>query len=148
MRRRHHRGGSPRWAAFALSPAGARGHDERLPERMGMPCRSCAGFESLVSALNKRRIGRLEKRIDTYRGSEPLRRSFRGRLRANSFDVDICTPFRYLLSNCLHRSKRYAVLGLLLDQALVSRGTIFIVAERARAPIIALRYGLFRYFAR
>jgi hypothetical protein len=31
--------------AFALSPAEARGHDERLPERMRMPCSSCTGFE-------------------------------------------------------------------------------------------------------
>ena len=34
------------------------------------------------------------------------------------------------------------------DHALVSRGVILTVAERARSPIIGLRYGLRRYFAR
>jgi hypothetical protein len=34
------------------------------------------------------------------------------------------------------------------DQAAGSRGITFTVAERARAPIIGLRYGLPRYFAR
>ena len=33
-------------------------------------------------------------------------------------------------------------------QAPLSRGMILIVAERARAPIMGLRYGLLRYFAR
>jgi len=66
--------------AFALSPAEARGHDERLPKRMRMPCISCTGFEGHNSALNKRRIRRLEKQMDTHPPSEPLRRSCRGRL--------------------------------------------------------------------
>ena len=34
------------------------------------------------------------------------------------------------------------------DQALVSRGITLTVAERACVPIIGLRYGLARYFAR
>jgi hypothetical protein len=38
--------------------------------------------------------------------------------------------------------------GVLDDQALVSRGMTLTVAERARAPIIELRYGLPWYFAR
>jgi hypothetical protein len=38
--------------------------------------------------------------------------------------------------------------GMLDDQALVSRGMTLTVADRARAPIIGLRYGLSWYFAR
>ncbi len=38
--------------------------------------------------------------------------------------------------------------GVIDDHALVSRGMTLTVAERARAPIIGLRYGLPWYFAR
>jgi len=39
-------------------------------------------------------------------------------------------------------------MGSLDHHALVSRGMILTVAERARAPLIALRYGLPWYFTR
>jgi len=38
--------------------------------------------------------------------------------------------------------------GVIDGHALVSRGMTLTVAERARAPIIGLRYGLSSYFAR
>jgi len=38
--------------------------------------------------------------------------------------------------------------GLIDDHTVVSRGMTLMVAERARAPIIGLRYGLPLYFAR
>ena len=72
-------------AAFALGPAAAGRHDESLAKRMLVPGCPGARLEGDAGALNKRRIRRVKKRIDTYRASEPLRRSSRGRLRANSF---------------------------------------------------------------
>ncbi len=74
-------------SAGALGPADARDHDEDLPERMGMPGGSCAGFEGHASALHMRRIG--EKRIDAYCSGEPFGWSWRGRLGSDSSDVHI-----------------------------------------------------------
>ena len=53
--RPHHRAIS---SAFALSPAAFRGHNERLPERVRMPCGSCTRFERHVSGLHELRIRR------------------------------------------------------------------------------------------
>ena len=59
-------------AAPALRPAAASRDDERLTERMRMPCRPRARLEGYAGALNECRIGRLKKWIDPYRASEPL----------------------------------------------------------------------------
>jgi hypothetical protein len=69
-------------SAPALGPAAASRDDESLTERMCMPRRPRTRLEGDASALNKRRIGRLKKRIDTYCAGEPLRRSLDRRLRA------------------------------------------------------------------
>src|SRR5207245_10180146 len=82
----------------ALHPAAARRDDEGLAERMRMPCSPRARLERDARALNKCGIRRVKKRIDPYRASEPLRRPFRGRLRANSFDLHIRAPFVVLPS--------------------------------------------------
>jgi len=63
-------------SAFALSPAASCRDDERLAERMGVPRGSRTRFESDTCALHQRGVGRLKKRIDTYRAGEPLGRSF------------------------------------------------------------------------
>lgn len=65
--------------------------DERLTERMRVPCGTCARFEGNAGALNKGRIGRLKERIDPHGTSEPVRRSLGRRLRANSFDVHVAS---------------------------------------------------------
>ena len=75
------------WTSPVLRPTAAGRDDERLTERMGVPRSPCAGLEGYTRALNERRIGRLKKRIDSHRASEPLGRAFRGRLRPNSFDL-------------------------------------------------------------
>ena len=58
-----------------------------------MPCRPCARFEGHAGALNKRRIGCLEKRIDPNRAREPLCRPLRRWLRTNFLDFHV---FDYL----------------------------------------------------
>src|ERR1700683_812189 len=72
--------------APTLRPAATGRDDESLPEWMRMPSGPCAGLEGYAGALNKRRIGRLKKRVDPYGASEPLGWSADGRLRANPFD--------------------------------------------------------------
>src|SRR5258706_14058598 len=73
-------------------------HDQHLTEWVGVPCRPGARLESDAGALNKRRVGRLKKRIDTYRAGEPLGRSLRGRLGANSLDVHFLNSFAWPIS--------------------------------------------------
>jgi hypothetical protein len=60
-----------RWCASATMR-----HGESLAERMRVPCGSRTGFESYTCTLNKRRIGRLKKRVDTHRAREPIGRTF------------------------------------------------------------------------
>src|SRR5437764_5998179 len=69
-------------SAPALRPSAAGGHDESLAERMRVPCRPRAGLECDAGALNKGGIRRLKERVDAHSASEPLRRPFRGSLRA------------------------------------------------------------------
>src|SRR5690348_760977 len=76
-------------SAFALRPATACCDDERLPQRMCMPCSPGPRFEGHARALNKRGIGRLEQRINARVSSEPIGRTFCGWLRANSFNFHI-----------------------------------------------------------
>src|SRR5581483_5149939 len=81
------------WSAFALRPPKAGSHDKSLSKRMRVPCGARSGFESYASALHEGGIGCLEKRIDTYAASEPLRRSLGRRLRACSLYFHLCAPF-------------------------------------------------------
>src|SRR5579864_4864800 len=74
-------------SAFALGPAAARGDDEGLAERMRVPCGPRARLDGEAGALNARRLGRLEERIDPHGAGEPIRRSPGGGLRADSLDV-------------------------------------------------------------
>src|SRR5579871_837926 len=78
-------------AAGALSPAATGGDDQSLAERMGMPCRASTRFEGYAGAGDECGIRRLKQRIDPHRAGEPFGRSFRGSLRANSFDVQDCS---------------------------------------------------------
>src|SRR5213593_1603554 len=61
-------------------------NDERLAERMRVPGRSSRWLKRHAGALNEGGIGRLEKRVDANGAREPVRRPFRGTLRASSFD--------------------------------------------------------------
>jgi hypothetical protein len=73
--------------AFALSPAAAGRDDQRLAERVGVPCGSGARFEGDACSLNQCGLGGLEERIDTNCAGEPIGRSFGGGLRAAAFDL-------------------------------------------------------------
>ena len=81
-------------SAFMLSPAAACRDNERLPQRMGVPCSPRTGLKRDTGALNQCGIGRLEQRIDPNGASKPIRRPFTGSLRANSFDI-------HLMSACI-----------------------------------------------
>src|ERR1700722_14518046 len=78
----------------ALRPSAASGDDESLTERVSMPRSPRARLEGYAGALNKRRIGRLKKRVDAYRASEPICRPLSGWLRAKSFDFHNQTSFK------------------------------------------------------
>jgi hypothetical protein len=76
----------PDRASPALHQAAAGRHDERLPQRVGMPCRAGAWLERDTDAKRACRLGRLEQGIDAYvplkysagplpEGCEPLRLS-------------------------------------------------------------------------
>jgi hypothetical protein len=60
------------WRALALSPAAAGSDDQRLAERVGMPCGSRARLEGDTCTLNKGGIRRLEEWIDPYCAGEPI----------------------------------------------------------------------------
>src|ERR1700743_3473561 len=55
-------------SSFALTPAAAGRNDQSLSVRMGMPCCASAGFKCDACALNTRRLGSLEERIDSDSG--------------------------------------------------------------------------------
>lgn len=59
-------------SAFALGPAAACRDDQRLTERMRVPCGSRARLKGYAGTLNECRFGRLEKWIDSDRTGEPL----------------------------------------------------------------------------
>jgi hypothetical protein len=67
-------------AAFALHPAAAGGHDQRLTQRMRMPGGPGARLERHARAHNARRVGRLKQRVHADRAGKILRRSFAGRM--------------------------------------------------------------------
>src|SRR6266403_6391932 len=75
--------------ALALHPSQARGNDQGLAERMGVPCRPCAGFEGDLATAHPRRIWRLEQRIYPDRSGKPVWRPFGGGPRTVSFDFHI-----------------------------------------------------------
>src|SRR5438105_2956479 len=83
--------------ARALHSAEARGDDQGLTEWMRMPRRVRTRFEGDARTADTRGLRRLEQRIDAYCAREPVRRTFRGRLRPSSFDFHINTP-------CVNRS--------------------------------------------
>jgi hypothetical protein len=59
-------------SAITLSPTTAGRDDERLAERMRVPCSPRARLECYAGALNKRWIRRLKQRTDAYRACEPF----------------------------------------------------------------------------
>jgi hypothetical protein len=65
-------------AAPPLRAAKSSRDNERLTERMRMPCSPRARLEGYAGTLNKCRVRCLKKRIDSYCASEPIRRSLSG----------------------------------------------------------------------
>src|SRR6185437_6084020 len=80
-------------STVALYPAAASRNNERLAERMRVPCSSCSRLERNAGALNQSGVDRLKERVDPRCASEPLRWSLRGRLRTNSFDFYFFASF-------------------------------------------------------
>src|SRR5436305_10331361 len=77
-------------AAFALHPAEAGGNDQRLAERMRVPCRARARLEGDLRTGDTRGLGRTEQRIDANGSGEPVGWAFAGGLRAATGDFHNC----------------------------------------------------------
>ena len=60
------------WTTPLLNPTGACRHDQRLTERVGVPCRASAGLERHAAARRARRRVRVEQGINAYGTSEVL----------------------------------------------------------------------------
>src|SRR5664279_517390 len=73
-------------STFPLTSSASRRHDQRLPQRMRMPCRSCARLKCHARALYACRLRRLEQRIDPNRPREPIAWSLRRGLRSHYLD--------------------------------------------------------------
>src|SRR5438270_168131 len=86
------------WSALALYPPTTGRDDQRLPERMGMPCGTCAGLERDARATRACRFGRLEQGINAHRAGKILVRPFVGRLCAISFDLHFLNSSTRLFS--------------------------------------------------
>src|SRR2546427_5543317 len=67
-------------ASPALGAAATCRHDQRLAQRVRVPCPPSARLERHARADDPCRIGGFEQRIDAYRAGEILRRTFAGRL--------------------------------------------------------------------
>jgi len=64
----------------ALDPAEALRHDQRLAQRMGVPCSPRAGFTRDTGPDHAGRFRGLEQGVNAYRTGKILGRSFAGRL--------------------------------------------------------------------
>ena len=73
--------------ALALHEAQTESDDQRLAERMGVPCRARARLERDVGPGDAGRFGRVEQRVDPNRAGEPICRPLAGWLRADAFDL-------------------------------------------------------------
>ena len=63
-----------------LREAAARRHDQRLAQRMSMPCGTRTRLKRDTRADRARRWVWLKQRVNTHRAGEPIRRTFAGRL--------------------------------------------------------------------
>ena len=95
-------------------PAAARGDDQGLAERMGVPGRARAGLEGDASAGHARRVGRAEQRIDPHRAGEPVGRPLAGRLRTASLDLHCMPPFSWPQSSAPASMRLEGILRMLL----------------------------------
>ena len=59
-------------SALALRPAAAGGDDQRLAERVRMPCGAGARLERDARAAYAGRLGSIEERVDAHRAGEPI----------------------------------------------------------------------------
>jgi hypothetical protein len=59
---------------------------------MGMPGRARSRLKGDAGTLHQRWFGSLKERINPHRAGEPIRRTFDGRVRANSGDLHEETP--------------------------------------------------------
>src|SRR6266571_4603206 len=68
------------WSPPALDPATASRHDQRLAQRVSMPCFPSAGFTRDTHPDRTCRSGCLEEGVKAYRAGKVLGGSFAGRL--------------------------------------------------------------------
>ena len=73
-------------AAPALRASAAGGDDQRLSQRMRVPCRARAGFKGDIGAGDTRRIGYVQERVHAHRAGEVIRRAL----------YEGCEPFRLI----------------------------------------------------
>src|SRR5882757_6099703 len=78
--------------AFGLHPAEARGDDQRLAKRMGVPHGPGTGLERDLAAADAQRVADLEYRVDTHGACEPCLGAFAGGPRAVALDVHRLSP--------------------------------------------------------
>ena len=74
-------------AAFVLRPSAACGDDERLAQRVAVPCSPRAGLEGDAGAGHKRRIRGLKEGVDADGAGKPIRGALAGGLRADALDI-------------------------------------------------------------
>ena len=76
-------------STLSLHPANPRCDNERLTERMGVPCAARPRLKPDTRTAGACWGICLKQRINAHRPGEPIGRAFRGRLYANSFDFHI-----------------------------------------------------------
>jgi hypothetical protein len=81
------------WSAFALRPAAAGRHDQRLTERVRMPRGTRTRLERDAGPGNTRWFRDINQRINPHRAGEPICRPFTGRPRTNSLDLHFIFSF-------------------------------------------------------
>src|SRR5690606_24061935 len=92
-------------AVPALNQPTAKGHDQCLAQRVGVPGRACTGFEGDMSPLHPVRIGLIEHRVDPNRTGEPVCGPFGGWSGASARDFhDGLLAFNVMYTPVLPRS--------------------------------------------
>jgi hypothetical protein len=98
-------------AAFALRPSAARGDDEGLAERVGVPGSPRAGLEGDAGAGHERRIRGLKEGVDADGAGKPIRGALGGGLRADALDIHGAILVHLRFSSCHQKSPQDGLLS-------------------------------------
>src|SRR5215813_4056763 len=74
---------------FALYPAETGGDDQRLTQRMNMPCGASTWVKCYGCPTNPRRLRRFEQRFDTDHACKPVGWPFCETMRTGFFDFQV-----------------------------------------------------------